>query len=108
MGRPGQRRGALQLLVGDEHHHVPGAEPQEGGDEPAPGKAVLEGDIVGNIPTVPKALPGAPVATHGLGHLGCAGRCRGAKRSRSMPVSVHVVAPSLPVLSGESLNSHPL
>lgn len=42
MRRPGQHCDALQLLVGDEHHHVPGAEPQEGGDEPAPGKAALE------------------------------------------------------------------
>lgn len=34
-GAAGSHHGTLQLLVGDEHHHVPGAQAQEGGHEPA-------------------------------------------------------------------------
>lgn len=46
----------------------------------------------GDNPVVPKALPGAPVVAHGLGHLGCTGRCCSVKWSWSTPVSVHTLS----------------
>lgn len=33
-GRTGSREGPFQLLIGDEHHHIPGAQAEKGGHEP--------------------------------------------------------------------------
>lgn len=37
-GSAGSHEGPLQLLVGDEHHHVPGSQAEKGGHEPRGGE----------------------------------------------------------------------
>ena len=42
-GSAGSHEGPFQLLIGDEHHHVPGTQTEEGGHEPRREKTQVTG-----------------------------------------------------------------